>query len=126
VTQARALLQLLPQACPEASAYRDFLAGQADRLLKSSDDYLAHEFLDDVNEPCTFREFIGAARRQGLAFLAESELPSMILANYPPHMAQMVQQASGNQLLATEQYIDMVGGRTFPHSARCRRARAAD
>jgi len=116
VAQARALLQSLPQACPEAGTYRDFLVGQADRLLKSSDDYLAHEFLDDVNEPCSFREFVDAARTHGLAFLAEAELPSMILANYPPNMAAMVQQAGGNALLATEQLIDMVSGRTFRHT----------
>ena len=116
VAQARALLQLLPQACPQAGAYRDFLLTEADRLLKCSDDYLAHEFLEEVNEPCSFREFADAAGRHGLAFLAESELPSMILANYPPKMATMVQNAGGNQLLASEQLIDMVSGRTFRHT----------
>jgi SAM-dependent methyltransferase len=116
VAQARALLQSLPKACPEAGPYRDFLLSQADRLLKFSDDYLAHEFLEEVNEPCSFREFVDAARRRGLAFLAEAELPSMILANYPPNMAEMVQKAGGNQLLATEQSIDMVSGRTFRHT----------
>jgi methyltransferase-like protein/2-polyprenyl-3-methyl-5-hydroxy-6-metoxy-1,4-benzoquinol methylase len=124
VAQARALLQLLPQACPDAGAYRDFLVNQADRLLKSSDEYLAHEFLEEVNEPCSFREFVDAARGHGLAFLAEAELPSMILANYPPNMAAMVQKAGGNQLLATEQYIDMVSGRTFRHTLLVSAARA--
>ncbi len=116
VAQARRLLQFLPQACPQAGAYRDFLVDQADRLLKSSDEYLAHEFLEEVNEPCSFREFVDAARRHALAFLAESELPSMIVANYPPNMAEMVQSVGGNQLLATEQLIDMVSGRTFRHT----------
>ena len=116
VAQARALLESLPQACPQAGAYRDFLLTEADRLLKSSDDYLAHEFLEEVNEPCGFREFVAAARQHGLAFLAESELPSMILANYSPNMAAMVQKAGGNQLLASEQLIDMVSGRTFRHT----------
>jgi SAM-dependent methyltransferase len=124
VAQARALLQSLPQACPEAGAYRDFLVSQADRLLKSSDDYLAHEFLDDVNEPCSFRSFVDAARGHGLAFLAEAELPSMIVANYPSNMAAMVQKAGGNQLLATEQLIDMVSGRTFRHTLLVAAARA--
>ena len=124
VAQARALLRFLPQACPEAGAYRDFLVSQAERLLKSSDDYLAHEFLDDVNEPCSFRDFIDAARRHGLAYLAEAELPSMIVANYPPNMAAMVQTAGANQLLATEQLIDMVSGRTFRHTLLVAAARA--
>ncbi len=109
----RALLQFLPQACPQDGAYKDFLNSEASRLLKCSDDYLAHEFLDDVNEPCSFREFVDAARRHGLVFLAEAELPTMILTNYPPHMAETVQRIGGNQLFATEQLIDMVSGRTF-------------
>ncbi len=113
VAEARALLQLLPQACPNDGAYKDFLIAEADRLLKSSDEYLAHEFLDNVNEPCSFREFMDAARRNGLAFLAEAELPSMILANYPQQMAETVRKIGGDELLATEQLIDMVSGRTF-------------
>ena len=116
VAEARALLQLLPQACPEAGPYKDFLTAQAETLLKSSDDYIAHEFLDDVNEPCSFRDFVAAAQRQDLAFLAEAELPSMIVANYPPAMAETIRKVGGNQLIATEQYIDMVSGRTFRHS----------
>lgn len=116
VAEARALLQSLPRACPEAGPYKDFLTGEAAHLLKSSDDYIAHEFLDDINEPCSFREFIDTAQRDGLAFLAEAELPTMIVGNYPQDMAEMVRKAGGNQLLQTEQYIDMVSGRTFRHT----------
>jgi methyltransferase-like protein/trans-aconitate methyltransferase len=113
VAQVRALLQLLPQASPDATPYKDFLAREAERLLASSDDYLAHEFLDDVNEPCSFREFMVAARRHGLAYLSEAELPSMFPANYPADAGEFIRKAGGNDLLATEQYIDIVSGRTF-------------
>jgi SAM-dependent methyltransferase len=113
VAEARALLQFLPQACPTDGPYKDFLFSQAERLLKSSDAYLAHEFLDDVNEPCSFRDFMDAARQHGLAFLGEADLPSMILANYPQHMVETVRKIGGDRLAATEQLIDMVSGRTF-------------
>ncbi len=116
VAEARALLQSLPQACPGEGTYKDFLLGEADRLLKTSDEYLAHEFLDEVNEPCSFREFVDAARRHGLAYLGEAELPSMILGNYPKAMTELVRLGGGNQLLATEQHIDIVSGRTFRHT----------
>jgi SAM-dependent methyltransferase len=116
VAAARDLLQSLPQACPHEGAYKDFLTRAAQRLLQSSDDYLAHEFLDDVDEPISFREFAEAARRHGLAFLAEAELASMILTNYPPNMIEMVRKAGGNQLIATEQLIDIASGRTFRHT----------
>ncbi len=124
VAKARALLQSLPQACPNEGPYKDFFLGQADRLFKSSDEYLAHEFLDDVNEPCSFREFMEAARQHGLAYLGEAELPSMVLANYPPQMAETVRKIGGDTLLATEQLIDMVSGRTFRNTLLIAAARA--
>jgi methyltransferase-like protein len=37
----------------------------------------------------------------------------MIVSNYPPAMAEVVPRIGGNALLATEQSIDMVSGRTF-------------
>ncbi len=49
----------------------------------------------------------------------------MILANYPPRMAETVQRIGGEQLLATEQYIDMVSGRTFRSTLLVAAARAA-
>lgn len=116
VAAARALLQVLPQACPEEGPYKNFISREAARLAACSDDYLAHEFLDDVNEPCSFREFADAARRHDLAYLAEAELPSMILANYPKDMIELVRKAGGERLSATEQYIDIVTGRTFRHT----------
>jgi SAM-dependent methyltransferase/methyltransferase-like protein len=125
VAAARALLTALPQACPDEGPYKDFLRREAARLLAASDDYLGHEFLDDVNEPCSFREFVEAARRHGLAYLAEAELPSMMPANYPQDMAELVRKAGGNRLLTTEQYIDIVSGRTFRHTLLVGAERAA-
>jgi len=125
VASVRALLRSLPQACPQAGPYRDLLAGQAAQLLKSTDEYIAHEFLDDVNEPCSFREFIAAASRHGLGFLAEAELPTMISSSYPPAMTKLIGAFAGNNLLAAEQYIDLASGRLFRHSLLVTSERAA-
>lgn len=116
VAEVRALLGALAQACPEPGPYRELLAHDAERLQKSSDDYLAHEFLDDVNEPCGFRDFVAAARQHALAFLAEAELASMIPTNYPPQTAEAVRKIGGASLLGAEQAIDMATGRTFRRS----------
>jgi methyltransferase-like protein/trans-aconitate methyltransferase len=116
VAEVRALLGALTQACPEPGPYRELLARDAERLQKSPDDYLAHEFLDDVNEPCGFRDFVATARRHALAFLAEAELPAMIPTNYPPQTAEAVRKIGGGSLLGAEQAIDKVTGRTFRRS----------
>jgi cyclopropane fatty-acyl-phospholipid synthase-like methyltransferase/methyltransferase-like protein len=116
VAEVRALLGALAQACPEPGPYKELLARDAERLQKSSDDYIAHEFLDDINEPCSFRDFAAAARRHGLGFLAEAALPSMIPTNYPPQTAEAVRKIGGASLLGAEQAIDMATGRTFRRS----------
>jgi methyltransferase-like protein/SAM-dependent methyltransferase len=116
VAEVRALLGTLAQAVPEPGPYRELMSREGERLAKSSDDYIAHEFLDDVNEPCAFRDFVAAARRHGLAFLAEAELPTMIASNYPPQTAEAVRKVGGASLVDTEQAIDMATGRTFRRS----------
>jgi SAM-dependent methyltransferase len=125
VAAVRALLQSLPQACSQPGPYRDLLVGQAAQLLKCTDEYIAHEFLDDVNEPCSFRDFIAAAAHCGLTFLAEGDLPAMIPSSYPPAMADLIAAFGGNNLLAAEQYIDMASGRMFRHSLLVASERAA-
>lgn len=125
VTAARALLQALPQACSDTGVYKELLAHQAGRLAKFPDAYIAHEFLEDVNEPCTFRDFTDTAARHGLAFLAEADLPTMIPSTFAPATAAFVQSFGRNQILATEQYIDIVSGRTFRQTLLVASERAA-
>jgi SAM-dependent methyltransferase/methyltransferase-like protein len=114
--QVRALLGTLQAAGNAPGNYSAILKSEASSLIPSSDDYIAHEFLDDTNEPCTFADFAAAAARHGLGFLAEAELPSMIVSNYPAETARAIQEIARGQLKATEQYIDMLSGRTFRHS----------
>jgi methyltransferase-like protein/2-polyprenyl-3-methyl-5-hydroxy-6-metoxy-1,4-benzoquinol methylase len=111
--QVRTLLGTLQATGTSPGHYNAVVKAEAAALAGSSDDYIAHEFLDDANEPCTFADFAAAAERHGLGFLAEAELPSMIVSNYPAETARAIQDIARGQLKATEQYIDMLSGRTF-------------
>jgi methyltransferase-like protein/trans-aconitate methyltransferase len=113
VSAARGLLQALPQACSDTGLYKALLTSQAERLARFPDAYIAHELLEEVNEPCTFRDFIGAAERHGLAFLAEADLPATIPSTFAPATAEFVRTFGGNDVLSGEQYTDIVSGRTF-------------
>ncbi len=113
VAHARSLLEFLKTYGSENGAYKQTLDFWASRFPNFTDDYIAHDFLEEVNDPCTFRDFIAAAGRHGLGFLSESELPGMILDNQPAETARKVREMSGNQLFATEQYMDLLTGRTF-------------
>ncbi len=99
VAKARELLAFLAAATPDKGPYGDMLRIWAERLSKLPDDYLAHEFLEEMNHPSTVRDFAANASRNGLGFLAECELASMILENYGTDVAQQVRARSGNDLV---------------------------
>jgi 2-polyprenyl-3-methyl-5-hydroxy-6-metoxy-1,4-benzoquinol methylase len=116
VAKARELLQFLKQATPDKGPYGDMLRAWADRLATLPDDYIAHEFLEETNAPSTVRDFTQGAARHGLGYLGECEFSSMILDNYGPEVAEQVRARSGNDLVETEQYLDLLSGRTFRQS----------
>jgi SAM-dependent methyltransferase/methyltransferase-like protein len=116
VQAARDFLTFLKANGSDGSGYGQIVSAWSDRFATLPDDYIAHEFLEEVNEPCTFRDFIERAQVHGLAFLAEAEFASMILDNRPAHVAAGIRDLGRNQLLATEQYSDILTGRTFRQS----------
>lgn len=113
VAKARELLAFLAASTPDKGPYGDMLRIWADRLSTLPDDYVAHEFLEEMNHPSTVRDFANNASRNGLGFLAECELASMILENYGAEVAQQVRARSANDLVGSEQYLDFLSGRTF-------------
>jgi SAM-dependent methyltransferase len=113
VAKARELLDFLKASTPGKGPYGDMLRGWADRLAELPDDYIAHEFLEETNAPSTVRDFAAGAARNGLGFLAECDLASMILENYGDDVARQVRARSGNDLVESEQYLDLLSGRTF-------------
>ena len=113
VAQARSLLTILKEYSPDTGAYKQILSGWADRLANLPDDYIAHEFLEEINDPCTFKQFVDNAARHDLAFLGEADLPSMVLDNQPVETANKIREITGNQIIGSEQMLDILNGRTF-------------
>ena len=116
VAQARLFMNFLDENVPQSSPYHSVYKSWKQKFAQLPDDYIAHEFLEGVNEPSTFRDFLAAGEKHGLAYLAEVELASMILDNHPAKLAKSVQTLASNQLVATEQYLDMLTARTFRQS----------
>jgi methyltransferase-like protein len=116
VAQARQLLAIIKESSSDNGPYQQMFSIWSDRLAHLPDDYVAHDFLEEINEPCTLTDFVTAAERNGLGFLAEVDLPSMILDNYPSKTAAQARQMGADRLLGVEQYIDILTGRTFRQS----------
>ncbi|MCB1043063.1 MAG: class I SAM-dependent methyltransferase [Acidobacteria bacterium] len=108
--EARSLLRFLRQALAETdTAYGRFVREECDLLLGQSPRYLAHDHLEDVNQPVYFLEFMEQVR--GLQYLADAHLPSMHLANLGTVAARELEACSN--LLLREQYMDYLTNRRF-------------
>lgn len=116
VRSAREMLTFMAQTSPDKGAYGQTLRTWAERLSSLPDDYIAHEFLEDCNNPCLVQDFALAAGRHGLAYLGECELSAMVLDNYGGEVAEGVRTRAGNDLMAAEQWLDILSGRTFRQS----------
>jgi len=117
VAQARAVMAFVKEhGLAPTGPYKQALDGLCDLIANQPDDYIAHEFLEEVNEPCTFSAFAAAAGREGLGFLGEVEIASMAPENYPAQTAAKLREVANDQVLATEQYLDLLNGRTFRQS----------
>ncbi|HPS66364.1 MAG TPA: class I SAM-dependent methyltransferase [Holophaga sp.] len=116
VAKVRDLLACLKDTVSADGAYKQAVTEAARRFDGMSDDYVTHEFLEEFNEPCTLKAFLGRTRRRGLAYLGDAELPSMILDNHSADTARRIRERTGNNLVATEQYLDFITGRTFRQS----------
>ncbi|MBY0229918.1 MAG: methyltransferase regulatory domain-containing protein [Gemmataceae bacterium] len=112
VAQARAILSFLSENAPHKdSAWCHLLREEAELALPRTDFYLAHEHLEGVNEGFYFHEFLAAARRHGLEYLAEAAYHTNT-NGLPPEARQAV-EAMSEDLPALEQYVDFLKGRMF-------------
>lgn len=122
VAQARALLRFLREAAETSDApYSKLVISEVDDLLKETDDYIYHDHLSKVNRPFYFHEFIRAAAGHGLQYLAEGDLPSVVVAKFPEKIAAQLRTA--RDIIQQEQYMDFLENRRFRKTLLCHAGR---
>lgn len=119
--QARAFLEFVAQAASPATnpEFRQNLARLVKALGDKSDSYLLHEFLEEINEPVYFHQFIERAKACGLQYLAEARQWVMGTNQFPREVEQALNQAAGS-LLQREQWLDFLNNQSFRRSLLCR------
>lgn len=110
--EARSLLKFMRRAMDSVdSAYGRFVREECDLVLRLSPNYLAHDHLEDINEPCYLSDFVGMAHRAGLRYLGDAHLPSMYIGNLATEVLEVLHQC--DNLLLREQYLDYFNNRRF-------------
>lgn len=113
VTQARALLAFLAHGVSnQDDAYSRLLQTELDLLAGQHDSYLAHEHLEAENVPLYFHEFVAAADRHGLQYLAESDFSTMVPNRFDAETQEGLRRV-GRNVVAMEQYMDFLRNRQF-------------
>lgn len=125
IARSRELLAFLEQHTPAETTWGRIFRSEAAQLRQSGDYYIAHEFLEQCNEPCSFSEFMRDAEKSRLAYLGEAEVFTMMPENMNPAAAPLLRAMAGDQQVAMEQHIDIFTGRTFRQSLLVHKSREA-
>jgi methyltransferase-like protein/SAM-dependent methyltransferase len=124
--QSRALLDFLVQSVPrEDNAYGILLKNELDQIRKGRDHYLLHEYLEEVNEPVYFYQFVERAAEHGLQYLGEADYRIMSTKNFPPQVESMLQSVCSD-VVEIEQYMDFLRNRLFRQTLLCHESVSID
>ncbi len=118
IKSARSIIEYLSKMMPNWEPLLGQIFVHVQGQIKDSDDgYVRHDFLEEVNEPLYFSEFIERAGDHGLQYLANADL------NSPSHVPQEVTKvvmADVDDDIEIEQYMDFLRNRFFRQTLLCR------
>lgn len=115
--KAREMLQLMEFGLAPSNPMREALRQAANKLSPHPDHYLFHEYLETINSPCYFLEFIANIQQAGLAYVSDAQPEGSFASNYGTATAAMLSSMSADaDRTMREQYLDFAVGRQFRQS----------
>lgn len=113
VREGRAILAFLATAlAADDSAYAQTIRSEAEDMRDKADFYVLHEYLEEVNEPVYFHDFMTRATRHGLAYLGEAGFQHMQTTDLAPEAVAAL-AGMAPDLVAREQLLDFLRHRMF-------------
>lgn len=123
IAQSRALVNFLSEAVADQdSAYATLLRDETENMKHWEDAYLRHDSLEEVNEPVYFHEFMARAEKEGLQYLAEAQVSTMVANNFSDKVKQTLNRV-GDHIVQREQYMDFIRNRLFRQTLLCHQER---
>lgn len=112
LAMARQMLTFLDDSLTGTDTlHAQYLRFEAQRLLKKPPGYLFHEFLEELNQPFLFREFLDLVAGHGLEYVTDADLEVRPEALLPEKALSHLQELPDP--LEREQYGDFLLGRNF-------------
>ncbi len=116
--QAGALVDFLAKATDARGPYGQLLERELDLLRRTGADYVFHEHLEEINTPLYFHQVVERASGQGLQYLGEADVHSMLTRGLPAEVAETLGRISPD-IIRLEQYLDFVHNRQFRATLLC-------
>jgi SAM-dependent methyltransferase len=102
----------------DGDLYGHYLREASERLQQSDVSYIAHEYLEESNNPCTFSDFNAQAQSYGMQFLSESR-PVFSSTNDLAPQVQALMTQLGEDVVRREQALDIFRNRAFRETLLC-------
>ncbi len=120
VGQSRAVIKWVAKAQKDTNAYGTFLGEMNARLQNRAVGSIYHDELADINVPFYFHEFAKHASQHGLQFLSEADrFEWSIVSGVSDEAVRQLDQLGEEDVLAREQYLDFLKGRSFRQTLLC-------
>lgn len=87
-----------------------------DDILSKDDFYVAHEFLEEINDPFYFKDFNAMLAKKALAYLCEYGLDDLFLPYLGINQADSYKDQKFKDRIDREQFIDIVNNKVFRQS----------
>lgn len=121
LNQGKAFIRFIADAMANQNDPYGLLLRDELKFLKAGGDYYVfHEYMEVVNSPIYFHQFVERAERHGLQYLAESEFQTMFDVGIPDNISQTVARIS-HDIIRNEQYLDFLRNRSFRRTLLCRK-----
>ncbi len=113
LSHARGMVNFLQEMTAPKSVMRTLIDSEVDLIRNAAPHYLSHEFLEEYNLPCYFKDFVAKAAEYDLSYVAEAEAHTMFVSNLGQQVAAPLLNECGNSQIMLEQYMDFLKNRPF-------------
>lgn len=118
--QAKAVVDFLASAVAKNShdPYALLLKNELECLKSSGDWYIFHDYMEVVNSPIYFHQFIERAEKHRLQYLAEASFYMMFKGEFSDEINNTLEKVS-RDIVQKEQYMDFLRNRLFRQTLLC-------
>jgi SAM-dependent methyltransferase/methyltransferase-like protein len=118
VARSRQIVQMMAEHSLEKDCYGEMLRLNHEFVQHFVDNYLLHDHLETVNEPCYFWQFAQAMKAHGLSYLGDSNMDYDSWIRLSQTAREAVFKMASDPL-DQEQYLDFLVGQAFRCAVLC-------